>query len=320
MRLTKTNILMIIGLVLSTLLLPGIQASPSEDTTALIQYLNQTGGIPVTITTTAATNWTQFALTLAVSSIFILFFFGQMLGSGIDNTFVKLTLNKIKRNTGRDVVFIKHTNSSLFNQSMIDQKTASKLSEAMAAFKGKDFDIILHTPGGEVFSALMISRILKQYPGKIRTIIPSFAMSGGTLLALSTDELIMNRTACMGPVDPQLGNLFKMGSAKSWERIVKFKGKRAEDSSISMAMEGSKYTKTIANHLNDIVDFGLTSKQKKAFIEFITIGGVEHAYALTPDRLQEFGIPVKIMQNPKVIEMMIKITSKLAGEGVTYTK
>jgi ClpP class serine protease len=320
MRLTKTNILIIIGLVLSLAIVPGIHAETSSDVATLIQYMNQTGGIPVSITTTAATNWWQYGVSLSFGSFFLLFFFGQMLSEGIDNTLLKMTIKGIKRKTGRNVVFIKHTSSGLFSQSMIDQKTATKLCEAMASFKGKDFDLILHTPGGEVFSSLMISRILKEYPGKIRTIVPLYAMSGGTLLALSTDELIMSKTACLGPVDPQLGSLFKYGSAKSWERIVKFKGKRAEDSSISMALEGSKYTKTIRNHLLDIVDLGMSEKDKKKFIEFITTGNVEHAYSLTPDRLKEFGVPVKIMHNYKIIDALIKIVSKVSGEGVTYTK
>ena len=310
---------MMIGLVLSLALLPGIHAETS-DATVLINYFNQTGGIPIQVTTTAATNWWQYGMSLLFGSFFLFFFFGQMMSDGISNTMLKMTIKGIKKKTGRDVVFVKHTQSGLFNQSMIDQKTATKLCEAMAEFKGKDFDLILHTPGGEVFSSLMISRILKDYPGKIRTIVPMFAMSGGTLLALSTDEIIMNKTACLGPVDPQLGSLFKSGSAKSWERIVKFKGKKAEDSSISMALEGSKYTKTIRNHMMDIIDLGMSDKDKKKFVEFITTGNVEHAYALTPDRLKEFGVPVKIMTNYKVINALIKIASKIPGEGVTYTK
>jgi ClpP class serine protease len=247
-----------------------------------------------------------------------LFFFGQLLGEKVDNTAVKLTLKAIKRATGRNIIFIKHTSSGMFNQSMIDQKTSLKLSEAMAKFEGKDFDLILHTPGGEVFSSLMISRILKQYPGKIRAVIPQFAMSGGTLLALSADEIIMNRTACLGPVDPQLGSLFKFGSAKSWEKIVKFKGKRAEDQSISFALEGGKYTKTIRNHLSDVIDLGMTPKNKAAFVKFLTTGDVEHAFSLTPDRLKQMGVPVKIMENPKVINALTKAISKIAGEGLTY--
>jgi len=283
-----------------------------------VDYLRSTGGVPLKIETVTTTNWNQLIISLLVSSVFLIFFFGQMVSGSIDNTAVKIALKTIKKKTGRNVVFIKHTSAGMFSQSMIDQSTAIKLATAMAKFKGADFDLILHTPGGEVFSALMISRMLKDYPGKIRTIVPAFAMSGGTLLALSTDEIIMNSTACLGPVDPQLGSLFKSGSARSWNQIVKFKGKKAEDSSISMAMTGSQYTRSIRDHLEDTMDFGLSTNQKKKISDYLTSGNIEHAYALTPSRLTDLGIPVKIMKNTKVIENLMKIISKLAGEGLTF--
>ena len=292
----------------------------SEDNSFIkaIDYYSTRGGIPLTIKTSTATNWPQFWISLLFGSIAMLWLFGSMFSESIDNTAVKMALKKIKAKTGRNVVFIKHTSAGLFSQSMIDQQTATKLSTAMAKFKGKDFDLILHTPGGEVFSALMISRMLKAYPGKIRAIVPAFAMSGGTLLSLSTDEIIMSPTACLGPVDPQLGSLFKSGSARSWNKIVKFKGKRAEDSSISMAMTGSQYTRTIRDHLADTMDFGLSDKQKTVISDYLTSGNIEHAYALTPEKLKQLGIPVRIMHNEKVIESLMKIISKLAGEGLTF--
>jgi hypothetical protein len=85
-----------------------------------------------------------------------------------------------------------------------------------------------------------------------------------------------------------------------------------------MALTGSQYTKSIRNHLEDTMDFGLSSSQKKSIADYLTSGNIEHAYALTPDRLKTLGIPIKIMQNSKVMEMLIKISSKLAGEGLTY--
>jgi len=212
---------------------------------------------------------------------------------------------------------IKHTQEALFGGSMIDQKTLIDISKALTKFKGKDFDLILHTPGGAIFPALFISRIFKQYPGKIRTIIPMYAMSGGTLLTLSTDEVFMSPTACLGPVDPQLGSLFKFGSAKSWDRILKFKGKKADDSSISMAFTGKQYTKTINNYLKEITDFGMSDKDKNKFINFLTNGDVEHAFALTPYELKRFNFPVKRIGN-KIQEKLIKLVGSASAEGVTY--
>jgi len=114
--------------------------------------------------------------------------------------------------------------------------------------------------------------------------------------------------------------LFKYGSARSWNKIVKFKGKRAEDSSISLAMTGSQYTRSIRQHLADTIDFGLSPAKKKALAEYLTNGDVEHAYPLTSVDLNRMGLPVKLMKNTELIKKFIKIISKVSGEGVTFIK
>ena len=35
--------------------------------------------------------------------------------------------------------------------------------------------------------------------------MPHYAMSGGTLIALAADEIVMSDHAVLGPVDPQMG-------------------------------------------------------------------------------------------------------------------
>ena len=292
----------------------------SDDLKSVLAFLNETGGIPLKVTTVNTTNWAQLIISLVLSSFFLLFFFGQMLSDGVENIAVKVFLKRMKNKTGRPVMFIKHTQQGLFGGSMIDQATVNKVSRALNEFKGKDFDLILHTPGGEVFSALFISRLFKNYPGNIRTLIPSYAMSGGSLLALSTDEIYMAESACLGPVDCQLGGLFSYGSAKSWNKIVKFKGKKAADQSISYALTGAQYTKSIRQHLIETIDFGLSLKQKEAIADYLTNGNIEHAYPLTQDKLIQLGLPIKLMKNNKLIEKMIKIIEKTAGEGVTFVK
>lgn len=68
-------------------------------------------------------------------------------------------------------------------------------------------DIILHTPGGLVLAASQIAKALSDHKGKVTVFVPHYAMSGGTLIALAADEVVMDRHAVLGPVDPQLGNL-----------------------------------------------------------------------------------------------------------------
>ncbi len=66
-------------------------------------------------------------------------------------------------------------------------------------------DLVLHTPGGLVLAAEQIAYALCRHPSKVTVFVPHYAMSGGTLIALAADEIVMDDNAVLGPVDPQLG-------------------------------------------------------------------------------------------------------------------
>ena len=293
-----------------------------SDISTLISYLNSSGGIPLKITSTVATSSGQFLLNTGVTllgSLFVVYIFFGMFKEQIFTSMIKLKLRRIAIRTGRNVLLIKHTRQDLFNMSMIDQNTLMKVSKAMQEFGGKPFDLFIHSPGGDVFASFFISRLFKEYPGQIRTFVPIYSMSGGTILALSGDEIYMNSTSCLGPVDPQLGNLFKFGSAKQWDYIMKKKGTKAEDSTFSMALMGRQYTKSIANHVDDLLDGKMSQKNKGNFVRFLTSGEVEHAYNLTANQLIKLGL--KINNIPEDINRFItKLIISKSGEGVSFFK
>ena len=66
-------------------------------------------------------------------------------------------------------------------------------------------DMVLHTPGGLVLAAEQIAAALANHPGHVTVYVPHYAMSGGTLIALAADRIVMSPSAVLGPVDPQLG-------------------------------------------------------------------------------------------------------------------
>src|SRR3954451_4991048 len=70
---------------------------------------------------------------------------------------------------------------------------------------GRAIEIILHTPGGLVIAAQQIASALADHDGRVIAVVPHYAMSGGTLIALSADEILIDRHGALGPVDPQLG-------------------------------------------------------------------------------------------------------------------
>src|SRR5438552_13459597 len=52
-------------------------------------------------------------------------------------------------------------------------------------------DLVLHTPGGLVLRSEEIARAVFKHTGKVTVFVPHYAMSGGTLIALAADEIVM---------------------------------------------------------------------------------------------------------------------------------
>jgi len=283
----------------------------------LAEIINNTGSIPLTVTQTTTTNRFQFWSSIIVASVFTIFILIKIAGQEIGNLFSVLQLKLFKmKNKVKHLMVIKHTENGLFSSEMIDRSTLDKVQKALIGFKGEDFDLILYTPGGEIFSATYISRLLKKYPGKIRSIIPTFAMSGGTLLALSTDEIYMNNYSCLGAVDPQLGNLFKYGSAKSYKEILKIKGKKADDQTIAFKMMGEQYTKSIKENIEMLLEGKTNKKNIKNLSKIMTSGEVEHGFNMTKDFLRFNGLDIKDLDN-KNGNKLIKLIKSLP-QGVSY--
>ena len=64
--------------------------------------------------------------------------------------------------------------------------------------------VILDTPGGVVEVVERIVRVFRQHYAEVKFIIPNRAMSAGTVLAMSGDDILMDYHSCLGPIDPQL--------------------------------------------------------------------------------------------------------------------
>ena len=78
----------------------------------------------------------------------------------------------------------------------------------MAGVHGHDFNgdllLILHTPGGMAEAAQTIVDYLRSKYSAIDVVVPTYAMSAGTMIALGCDRIIMGRQSQLGPTDPQL--------------------------------------------------------------------------------------------------------------------
>lgn len=83
--------------------------------------------------------------------------------------------------------------------------------------RGKNLDLLLHTGGGDMDAAeKLISMVrIAVGEGRLRVIVPDFAKSAGTLMALGANRILMSDSSELGPIDPQIiladdhGNLIR---------------------------------------------------------------------------------------------------------------
>lgn len=80
--------------------------------------------------------------------------------------------------------------------------------------EGEDLDLLLHTGGGDVDAAEKLVSMMRQRVGtaRLRVVVPDFAKSAGTLIALGSDAIVMSDTSELGPIDPQIVRYDKDGN------------------------------------------------------------------------------------------------------------
>jgi ClpP class serine protease len=163
-------------------------------------------------------------------------------------------------------------------------------------------DLIIHTPGGLALAATQIANALSKHKAPVRVIVPHYAMSGGTLIALSADEIIMDENAVLGPVDPQLGQM----PAASILRVLEQKEpKDIEDQTLIMADVAKKAIKQMEDYLLDLLTSkGMEKEKAKMIAHELATGRFTHDYPLTVDYLRKLGLNINTDVPSEVYSLM----------------
>ncbi len=170
----------------------------------------------------------------------------------------------------------------------------------------KPIMLILHTPGGLVLAASQIAFALKKHPAKKVVVIPHYAMSGGTLIALAADEIWMDPHAVLGPLDPQL--MVKSGftvPAPSVVRVVREKGvDKVEDETLMLADVAEKAIRQMKAIVVSLLEDRMGREKAEEVAEELVSGKYTHDYPITVDDALRMGLPVKPELPPEVYELM----------------
>lgn len=167
-------------------------------------------------------------------------------------------------------------------------------------------DLILHTPGGLVLAAEQIARSLVKRKGKVTVFIPHYAMSGGTLIALAADEIVMDKNAVLGPIDPQIGTY----PAVSILNVVKKKDiNKVDDETLILADVSEKAMRQVKEFalelLSDKVEEGiLTKEQAERIVDELVSGKWTHDYPLSFEKVKEMGLKVSTDMPHEVYALM----------------
>ncbi len=163
-------------------------------------------------------------------------------------------------------------------------------------------DLIIHTPGGLVLAAKQIAHALMRHPAKVTVFVPHFAMSGGTLIALAADEVVMDENAVLGPVDPQLG---QMPAASIVSVLEKKPIERIDDNTLIMADMAKKALAQMEETVEEIlVHKGWGKDEARRVARLLSQGKWTHDYPLMKADLEALGLKVKTDVPQEVYDLM----------------
>src|SRR5438034_10155378 len=162
-------------------------------------------------------------------------------------------------------------------------------------------DIVLHTPGGLVLAALQIARAIHKHKGKVTAVVPHYAMSGGTLIALAADEIVMSEHA-VGPVDPQVG---QYPAASILKAVAKKPVAELDDQTLILADQSEKAIAQVRDSVRELLadkfsENGKADELARLFCE----GTWTHDPPITSESAQGLGLPARNDIPPEFLLLM----------------
>jgi ClpP class serine protease len=165
----------------------------------------------------------------------------------------------------------------------------------------RPIDLIVHTPGGLVLAAGQIAHALRRHAGKVTVFVPHYAMSGGTLIALAADEIVMDPNAVLGPVDPQLGD--KPAASVLAVRDLK-KPEDTDDDTLILADVSRKAILQVTRTVQDLLSDRMSREQAASLAHKLATGTWTHDYPIMSEEGKALGLPVSTEMPEEVYQFM----------------
>ena len=230
-------------------------------------------------------------------------------------------IGKIEKAHNTRVITMIHRQEkkSLFGFSVarhIDMEDAQTIIAAIKETpKDRPIDLIIHTPGGLVLAAMQIARAVEAHPAKVSVYVPVYAMSGGTLIALAADEIMLGEFSMLGPIDPQLlglpaASIVAARDAKPVDKVF--------DLTLVLADVSEKALAQVKRGAVELMTPRMDKAKAKKIAEKLAGGHWTHDYALTAEEASSIGLPVKVDMPKQILNLMKLYPQPVQRSGVEY--
>jgi len=230
-----------------------------------------------------------------------------MLRQRLLETWRRRLIAKIERERGSRLILLVHRQESMSLLGFplirfIDLHDSETIIHALQLTDPDiPIDLVLHTPGGLVLSASQIARAIKQRKGKVTVFVPHFAMSGGTLIALAADEIVMCAHSVLGPVDPQIGKF----PAASLLRVVQQKPiAEIDDETLIFADQAEKAVRQLEAMVAEVMAGTYDAETVSHLSKLLTQGTWTHDYPITCEEASRLGLHVRTDMPAELLELM----------------
>ena len=209
--------------------------------------------------------------------------------------------NKLPKNN--IIPIIHSTNPSIGDDDMITIGTHMDFVKAYEKVdKTKDIDIIMHTVGGELSSAEAICNCItnhqSKYTSKINVYIPYYSYSGGCMIALACDKIIILRNAILGPCDAQIYVTSRHSIAAIINTVdyKKSKEEKIDENWLASSYDAQLCKERQLEYVNKLIKFGKFNDNvgKTIYDEFFS-GKHNHDKIFSAQEVKDLGLNVEIV-------------------------
>ncbi len=113
------------------------------------------------------------------------------------------TIKEIQAKTGRKLI-VYEANLGAPGSSIIEPDIQPFYDLLSRVEKGEDLDLLIQSGGGDIDAAEKMVYMCRSVAKRFRVIVPEYAKSAATLIALASDQVLMGLASELGPIDAQL--------------------------------------------------------------------------------------------------------------------